>query len=163
MTMVYRLVSKARKRQGLVRTASTTDPIVIAAAAVQKGLLADEGIVRLLPDRIKCRAAKLLGANEVMEVQPKASTLRGDHRTSQVRKQLGIALPTVIGPLYMEAMTLAGVSLTLALQRQRIVRWLKASIEDESGELNKRLTRGGYGDLCGLKRSQQWWERVFEA
>ena len=55
-----RLVSASRLRKGLVRVASSSDGVVDMAAAVELGLINDEGIVALIPTKTRIRARKLL-------------------------------------------------------------------------------------------------------
>lgn len=154
-----RLVSKARLARGKIRTASASDGVVDLAAAAELGLIENKGLIALLPEKIHARARKLLNANTLQPVKAKASTLEGTHRKKTEAKWVQKALATVIGPLYYEERRSAGVLLTNILKRQRFAKWVMVQMANDTSQLNKRLTRAGYAEICGLKRGQQWWER----
>ena len=155
-----RLVSTSRLRKGLVRLASSSDGIVDVAAAVELGLIDDEGIVALIPTKTRIRALKLLQSNVLFPITLKKKSLVGTHLKAKERKLAGGALATVIGPIYREAKEKGGISLGRAMDRSMFAKWVKAEIEDGGSYLNKQLTRRGFLDICGLKRSAQWWMRL---
>jgi hypothetical protein len=76
------------------------------------------------------------------------------------RKLAEGALSTVIGPVYCAAKEKGGISLRRAMDRSMFAKWVKAEIETGNSELNKQLNRNGFVDICGLKRSAQWWMRL---
>ncbi len=155
-----RLVSTSRLRKGLVRLASSSDGIVDVAAAVELGLIDDEGIVALIPTKTRIRALKLLQSNVLFPITLKKKSLVGTHLKAKERKLAGGALATVIGPIYREAKEKGGISLGRAMDRSMFAKWVKAEIENDSSYLNKQLTYQGFFDICGLKRSAQWWMRL---
>ena len=155
-----RLVSTSRLRKGLVRLASSSDGIVDVAAAVELGLIDDEGIVALIPTKTRIRALKLLQSNVLFPITLKKKSLVGTHLKAKERKLAGGALATVIGPIYREAKEKGGISLGSAMDRSMFAKWVKAEIENDDSYLNKQLTRRGFLDICGLKRSAQWWMRL---
>ena len=155
-----RLVSASRLRKGLVRVASSSDGVVDMAAAVELGLINNEGIVALIPAKTRIRARKLLQSNVLFPITLKQESLDGSHMKAKQRKLAGRALATVIGPIYWSAKEKDGISLGRAMDRSMFAKWVKAEIENDSSYLNKQLTRQGFHDICGLKRSAQWWMRL---
>jgi len=155
-----RLVSASRLRKGLVRAASSSDGVVDVAAAVEVGLINDEGIVALIPTKTRIRARKLLRSNVLWPITLKKASNDGKHMKAKHRRVAGEALATVIGPIYWAAKEKRGISLGRAMDRSMFGRWVKNEIENDSSELNKQLNRRGFADICGLNRSAQWWMRL---
>ena len=155
-----RLVSASRLRKGLVRVASSSDGVVDMAAAVELGLINNEGIVALIPAKTRIRARKLLQSNVLFPITLKKESLDGSHMKAKQRKLAGRALATVIGLIYWSAKEKDGISLGRAMDRSMFAKWVKAEIENDSSYLNKQLTYQGFFDICGLKRSAQWWMRL---
>ncbi len=158
----FRLVSKARLRKGLVRSASASDGIVDLAAAAELGLIENAGLVALLPEETRIRARRLLKANTVLLVTPKATSRDGRHRKSVARALVSEALSTVIGPQYAREMERAGGSPSRWLRANCFAKWVKTQIEDGGSELNRKLTRHGYAEISGLVRGIQWWQRSLQ-
>lgn len=156
------LVSKASLGRGLIKVASASDGIVDVAAAAELGLIARVGLVAVLAAKMRTRVSRLLQANVLYPVKPKAITLAGSHRKSIERNMVAKAMPTVIGPLYWEEQQKKCVLFSSALSRGRFSKWVKAQIEQGSSQLNIDLTRQGYADISGLVRSRQWWERCLK-
>ena len=154
-----RLVSKARLRKGLVRIASASDGIVDLAAAAELGLIDDAGLVALIPEEMRIQAWKLLGANTLLPVKAKEATLNGTHLTRTHRHLVEQAIPTVIGQVYWQEKAQMGISLAVAMDRDKFVRWVRKEIQIEGSQLNTSLHRKGYGDICCLVRGKQWWGR----
>ena len=154
------LVSASRLRKGLKQTASSSDDIVDVAAAVEVGLIKDEGIVTLIPTKTRMRARKLLKSNVLWPIAFKKKSLDGTHLKAKERKLARNALLTVIGPMYWAAKEQGGISLGRAMDRSMFAKWVKAEIENGSSDLNIQLNRRGFADICGLNRSAQWWMRL---
>lgn len=143
----------------MVRTASASDGIVDLAAAAELGLIDDAGLVALIPEARRVQAWKLLGANTVLPVKPKAATLNGSHQTRTQRHLVEQALSAVIGPVYWQEQVQKGISLAVAMDRDKFVRWVRKEIQIDGSQLNTALNRKGYGDICCLVRGKQWWGR----
>lgn len=154
MAKRFRLVSKKpNARTGRKHVSSSSDGIVDVAAAVERGLAQRVGIVQLLPAEIYSKARRLLENNELVEVDEKR-TPRPHLYQQRVRRAAKQALPTVIGPLYLEAFE---HDLPRALSAKCLTDWIRAELTTPGSALNRALTEAGFDDLVELQRSDRWW------
>lgn len=155
----FRLLSKSRLKKGLVRLSSSSDGIVDIAAAAELGLIENNGLVALIPEKTRVRAKKLLKANVLFLVNPKQSTFQASNLKQIQRVLVKKAFPTVIGPMYFQAQLEAGLTVSQTLNRMRFATWVKHQIETNNSNLNLVLAESGFEDICDLVRSAQWWGR----
>lgn len=152
------LVSKKAVIRGEAKVASSSNGIVDIAAAAELGLIENKGLVAAIPERVRAKARKLLLKNELREITSKKSTIRGDHKKASDRSSAYNAISKVIGPMYWHEMEKKTKSKrSQAMSRKRVVDWIRAEIENDASLLNKQLTRCGYAEISGLKRSTRWW------
>jgi hypothetical protein len=158
----FRLLSKSRLKKGLVRVSSSSDGIVDLAAAAELGLIENNGLVALIPEKTRVRAVKLLKANVLFLVKAKQSTVQASNLKQIQRVLVKKAFPTVIGPMYFQTQLEAGFTVSQTLDRMRFAKWVKQQIETNNSNLNLVLAESGFEDICDLVRSAQWWGRLLQ-